>query len=411
MKTTFSVATNFDNSLIDQCVGKPVAEFYGKLNSDFVGGGRSSYLIDKISKSKFEIHVTHCLKNNFGFNYLLNAACLDNTEITKDGQRNIRKLLDWMSEIKVTATTVSNPLLLRIIKKHYPALRVRVSVFAGVDHVQKAKYWEDCGADVICLDSLTVNRDFQALKSLRKNIKIDLELLANNNCLQSCSLSQCHMNLLAHSSQSQHKNKGFVVDHCLLECSKLKMANPVNYIKSDWIRPEDISAYEEIGFNKFKLVERNLPTPVMMERVNAYSARRYDGNLLNLIQPYGQKNNKAQPLTLWKKVKQHVKALHFFRPLLVRVHKLKPLYELAKIKGMRIESQDNEEKIIIDNRKLDGFLNRFKVKNCRDSLCSSCRHCDEYAKSAITINNKFQKECLSLHQKIDDGLVSGKFYL
>lgn len=418
--TTFSVATNFDNNLVDQCIGKSVSEFYGKLTSDFVGGGRSSYLIDNISKRKFQNHVKYCLDRGFGFNYLLNSACLGNTEVTKNGQKNIRNILDWISKINITATTVSNPLLLKIIKKNYSNLRVRVSVFAGVDHVQKAKYWEDLGADVICLDSLTVNRDFKALKSLKQNIKIDLELLANNNCLQSCSLSQCHMNLLGHSSQSKHSNNGFVIDHCILECSKLKIQNPVNYIKSDWIRPEDISCYEELGYHKFKLVERNLPTRVMMERVNAYSDRIYYGNLLNLIQPYGQKIDKKNNTSTKKLISQFIekikvlkKSIVFFRPDLIKVSKLKVLYQLAKLKGMRIENnfhKNTQDDVFIDNKKLDGFINRFKLKSCRDTDCSSCMYCDEIAKKVVKISPQFQSDCLLLHEKIDRGLINGEFF-
>jgi len=50
--------------------------------------------------------------------------------------------------------------------------------------------------------------------------------------------------------------------------------------------PEDLSLYEEMGYDRFKVVERDLPTPVMVSRVRAYAERRYDGNLLDLVQPY-----------------------------------------------------------------------------------------------------------------------------
>ncbi len=165
----FSVATNFDAKLVRALSAFPVAEMYGKLASDIVGGGRSSYMLAPINRFKFASHVKDVRKQGMGFNYLLNASCLDNIETTKDGQKKIRKLLDWVSEIECTAVTATNPLIIRTIKKCYPALRVRVSVFAGVDHIRKAKYWEDLGVDVICLDSLTVNREFETLKSIRKH--------------------------------------------------------------------------------------------------------------------------------------------------------------------------------------------------------------------------------------------------
>ena len=38
-----SVATNFDDGLLDVLSGYPVTEVFGKLPSDAVGGGRASF--------------------------------------------------------------------------------------------------------------------------------------------------------------------------------------------------------------------------------------------------------------------------------------------------------------------------------------------------------------------------------
>ena len=66
----------------------------------------------------------------------------------------------WLCGIGVETVTVSSPFLLRIVKTRYPGLKVRISVFAGVDRVRKAQMWEEMGADGIVLDSLLVNREF-----------------------------------------------------------------------------------------------------------------------------------------------------------------------------------------------------------------------------------------------------------
>jgi len=139
-----SVATNFDSRLIDGIKDYPVASIYGKLPVDFFGGGRSTYMLGKVSKAQLIEHVAYAKKNKIGFNYLLNASCLSNMETTRKGQKELRKILDWLCHIEVSSVTISNPLLLRIIKQNYPQLKVRVSVFAGVDHLQKAKFWEGC---------------------------------------------------------------------------------------------------------------------------------------------------------------------------------------------------------------------------------------------------------------------------
>jgi len=398
-----SVATNFDDALIEGLKAYPVHEVYGKLPRDAVGGGRSSYMLAPLSKRRLAEHVQFARNCGIRFNYLLNAACMDNKEITRQGQRQIRKLLDWISEIGVTAVTVANPLLLKLIKQNYEHLYVRISVFAAIDHVRKAKFWEALGANELCLDSLTVNRDFEALRSLRKSLTCDLELLANNNCLMSCPMSPTHMNLLSISSQAGHASQGFVLDYCMLECSKMKLKDPVNYIRSDWIRPEDLHLYETLGYERFKLVERNLPTPVMLRRVKAYAERHFDGNLLDLIQPYGFKDRQTFNAHRW---------LHrfsfLFKPRKINPLKLRHFVALCQKKGML--SSIEEPPVTIDNRQLDGFLDYWMECNCRNVECSECQYCHTVANRAVHIKPQYQKECLDLHEHLDQDMMTGRMW-
>ncbi|MFQ5847005.1 MAG: peptidase U32, partial [Candidatus Methylomirabilales bacterium] len=133
-----SVATNFEPELIEALNGYPVHELFGKLPVDPLGGGRASYMLSPLTKRGLAAHVREAHRHGIRFNYLLNAACLDNREWTRRGQRQIRTLLDWLVEMGVDAVTVSLPYLLDLIKRSYPQLRVTVGVFAGVDHVEKA---------------------------------------------------------------------------------------------------------------------------------------------------------------------------------------------------------------------------------------------------------------------------------
>ena len=123
-----SVATNFDPELVEQCRDYPVTELFGKLRTDTVGGGRAPYQLAKISRHRLAAHVRHCRDAGFAFNYLLNAACMGNREITRKGQREFNRLLDWIADIGVTAVTVSSPFLLQSIKVRQPQLKVRISV-------------------------------------------------------------------------------------------------------------------------------------------------------------------------------------------------------------------------------------------------------------------------------------------
>jgi collagenase-like PrtC family protease len=128
-----SVATNFDGALVESLRQYPVVELFGKLREDAVGGGRASYQLAPVSRKRLAAHVRQARDAGIGFNYLLNAACLGNREITRAGQAEVEELCGWLVGIGVESVTVSSPYLLRIVKSRFPSLKVRISVFGGVD--------------------------------------------------------------------------------------------------------------------------------------------------------------------------------------------------------------------------------------------------------------------------------------
>jgi len=397
-----SVATNFDNGLLDAISAYPVTEVFGKLASDPVGGGRASFMLPPLSRRRFERHVQVARAKGIGFNYLLNPACLDNREYTRQGQREIEAILEYIESAGVSAVTISLPFLLPIIKKRHPRLKVRVGVYARVDGVAKARFWEDGGADCITLESLSVNRDFKLLAALRKVLKIELQLIVNANCQLFCPLSGQHMVNLSHASQKGHASKGFVIDWCALRCSYDKLKDPVQYLRSEFIRPEDLGLYLDMGYDSFKILERGAPTPVLTRRVKAYAEGRYDGNLLDLIQPFGYKEKSAASFSggLFNKWK------YLFRPRLVRLSKLMKLKELATRRGMLAPLEG--EPVHIDNSKLTGFIPGFKDRDCRSTDCDACGWCASYTRQAVTIDEAYRSELLKLYEEAFGDMYSGE---
>jgi collagenase-like PrtC family protease len=401
-KFGLSVATNFDDGLLDAVSAYPVTEIFGKLSSDPVGGGRASFMLPSLSRRRFEQHVHAARAKGIDFNYLLNPACLDNREYTRQGQREIEAILEYIEGAGVSAVTISLPFLLPIIKKRHPRLKVRVGVYARVDGVAKGRFWEDGGADCITLESLSVNRDFELLAALRKVLKIELQLIVNANCQLFCPLSGQHMVNLSHASQQGHASRGFVIDWCALRCSYDKLKDPVQYLRSEFIRPEDLGLYLDMGYDSFKVLERGAPTPVLTRRVKAYSEGRYDGNLLDLIQPFGYREKRATSLsedllTKWK---------YLFRPRLVRLSKLMKLKQLATRRGMLAPLQG--EPVYIDNGKLTGFIAGFKDRDCRSTDCGACGWCASYTRKAVTIDETYRSELLELYEEAFGDMYSGE---
>lgn len=402
-----SVATNFDPGLIDAMREYPVVELFGKLREDVIGGGRAPYQLVHVSRRRLADHVLHARRAGIGFNYLLNASCLGNREMTRAGQREIEDLLGWLCEIGVSSVTVSSPYLLALVKTRHPALQVRVSVFGGVDRVRKAQMWEEMGADCIVLDSILVNRELAALARIRKAVRCDLELLVNNNCLSGCALSPMHMNALSHAGQRWHENRGFLIDWCFLKCTEMKLRDPVNHIRSEWIRPEDLHVYEELGYDHFKIAERDIPTKILLTRVQAYAERRYDGNLLDLIQPFAFPEADGGDSRSRRGVGWILRFL--LRPGLVNPFRMALLKRLADLRRMT-GPVTGEPPVFIDNRSLDGFLARFRETGCRDVDCAECRWCHEFAERAIRVDEAARVRALEAYDAVFRALHDGSMW-
>jgi collagenase-like PrtC family protease len=401
----FSVATNFRPDLIKALTGYPVSELFGKLPSDSMGGGRASFMLSPLSLRSFRDHVAQAAKAGIGFNYLINPACLDNREYTRRGQAQLERLLATVEQAGVSAVTISLPSLMPTIKRRHPRLKVRVGVYARVDCVAKAKFWEELGADCITLESIAVNRDFPALRAIREGVRLELQLIANSNCLMFCPMSGQHMVNLSHASQKGHASRGFLIDYCALSCSRDKLKDPTHYLRSEFIRPEDLNLYRDLGFDSFKILERGAPTAVLAQRVKAYAEGRFEGNLLDLIQPYGYKGGApgaGSGPKFWRIIR------YFFRPTAVNCRGLLRLKTLAEKRGL-IASPAGDP-VYLDNRKLDGFLAGMQQIDCRTTDCASCGYCATWTKKALRMDEAYRAEMLELYGNAFDEMHSGRLW-
>lgn len=393
-KMKLSVPTNWDIGLIEKIKTDNVDEIYAKLAKDAIGGGRVSFILPQISKKKAADYIKLAHKHGLKFNYLLNSTCLGNIEWSRSGQRDIRKLLDWLCAARVDALTVSMPYLLQLIKKRYPHFKVYISTQAGVSSLKEARYWQDLGADRITLSVHKANRDFKLLKIIRKHLKCEIQLIANLHCLKNCPFWLYHGTSSSHDSQTGAFGNRFIIDYSFIMCSYIRLKDPAEFIRSGWIRPEDTHFYEEAGIDRFKLVNRTMPTYAITRVVDAYVNRRYDGNLLDLFSDPGRTFIMHRPNLLYK-------IRYFLHPFAVN------LFRLIKAKQL-IRQPD----IYINNRSLDGFLEYFlKEDSCGIQPCSVCKHCEDTARKAIrTPDRSALVDLTNKYEKFLEGLVSGKIF-
>lgn len=379
-----SLATNFDNRLIEQVKEYPVYEIYGKMKSDLIGGGRPDNTLKNIDKEVFENHVKKVREEKIRFNYLLNGSCLSNNEQSLEWQKSFINFIMYLRSVGVNALTITNPYILMLVKKYFKDdFKIRVSTFACIDSYNKAKYWEELGADYLCVDFVKVNRDFRTLKNMVDNLKTaKVEILVTNSCLKNCPMIYTHTNALSHAS-NKNNNSNEYEDWGLFYCQKKELENIEEYIKSPWVRPEDIQCYENIGIEHFKITERDFPTEELVRRVKCYAERTFNGNLLDLIQGHGVVKDKE--LSLKRR----------------NVCTRKDVYEeIRRIRGIG-KNRECERHIYIDNRKLDGFIDFFIQGKCNDD-CKKCGYCNKVAQKVIYKNKEVSDYLLELYNKYDD---------
>ncbi len=391
----FSLAANYDPELVPELARYSVEEVYGKFPVDGVSGGRPRYMSGPVSKKSLLEYVRLLSKNGIAFNYLLNGSCLGNHEWTRRWQMNLTSLLDKLGGMGIGRLTVSTPYLLELVKKRFPEFKVKIGIYAQVDTPGRARFWEELGADGITLESFSINRDFRRLCEIRKAVRCELQLIANHLCLPNCPMQPYHQNGFAHASD----NPGLLfIDYCFLRCSRKRLEDPSLFIKSGWIRPEDLDTYGKIGYTRFKLLERDIPSSELLRRAKAYSEKRSTANLAELLLSHGFREPQKKE-SLWA-------LRNFFKPMQASPAKLKGLLDLARQQGMLFPLEENPVRIDSDKIPKD-FLEWFKERDCSSQGCSNCGYCAKIAEKAVSISPEFRSESLSRFSEVEKTLTEG----
>ena len=185
--------------------------------------------------------------------------------------------------------------LLQVLADEAPALAARLEAVPSVNSMldshgkieAQLAYIRDTGFQVpgkIILDR-SLNRDLDALAKLALQVhqhfpEVQLEVLANEGCLPYCPFKLAHDSYIA-LANIEGKDQTHSLN-CDIGCMRLLDEHPHRLLQSPFIRPEDIDLYL-YHVNTIKLCGRTLGPDFLMNAIRAYRARRYDGNLLDLM--------------------------------------------------------------------------------------------------------------------------------
>ena len=131
-----------------------------------------------------------------------------------------------------------------------------------------------------------LNRTPEDLAALSKTVKdfnpaIRIELLANEGCMYQCPFKPSHDAHISLSNTGLVKETTFQMNQTL-GCQAYFNLRPHAFLKSPFIRPEDMSHYQGIA-DGIKLCGRTRGVKFLKRCIRAYLDGSFDGNLLDLM--------------------------------------------------------------------------------------------------------------------------------
>ncbi len=252
--------------------GRPILGYEEETDADYL---KSALLFD----------ISRLRSAGVKLDLLLNANCYGAEAMSVALAKRVNAILSELDEngLLPEIVTTASPFIASEVKKARPAIEVRASVNMRLMTVQAMDYLKDF------FDSYYLGRDVQRNLETVKTVRAwcdthgkKLCILANSGCLRNCPWQTYHDNLVAHSTEAlkQANVKGWSPHLCwtLYKDS----ANFVEFLKSTWIRPEDLYRYEGL-VDVVKLATRQHANPGMV--IGAYERGAFDGNLLDLFEP------------------------------------------------------------------------------------------------------------------------------
>ncbi|MEX2720282.1 MAG: U32 family peptidase [Candidatus Wukongarchaeota archaeon] len=338
-------------SVLNKMLGKKnntrIAEVYGSIPNDVLGTARARERLHDVNREILRKHVEKAHEHDIEVAYANNTSCIGRVKDFDEKFETIIKHFEELYSMEVDSLIIAIPLLIEIVKKHFPDMKIIVSTIAEVNSIKKAKYYHDLGANTIVL-SFNENRNFKLIENIKKSFpRLKLGVLVTEPCIYECHLRQSHFTTQSHESlkKASPLKNSFVCNWPFDRCWKILTKNwPSEFLKSRWIRPEDIVYYETFNVERFKITGRTMPENWLLNTAKAYLNRRYEGNLLDILPVIPGDYRKEGQVTGYK----------------------------------------------LDNRLLDGFIKKF-IKDghkCKHKCMIQCQYCEKYAEKIRKIKAK-----------------------
>jgi len=259
---------------------------YCRRNADFIhevygaeGTFATGRLTHHVDEQELISLISMLKKLDIKFNYLLNSISIK-SYITQ--QERLLKHLNSLKEVGLSELTVSHPHMVKVLSEM--GFKVSTSLVQNVRTIEDKNWAEFFGySRIICSDDL--NRRFSELKNLITNSHLPIEIIVNNMCLPSCPLRHSHYELEAYGGECGWNTELKKAKKQVVLCRSLWRNNPEAFLKSSWIRPEDIGRYLDIGVKYIKIAGRDRCSESLRKTFDYYISGECTGSVFDYLLP------------------------------------------------------------------------------------------------------------------------------
>lgn len=363
---TFKIGTNFDLALLDKIVelnkrypNSLINEVYGSTREMAFVAARPDFRLPDVNNEQLEHYVARCNELGICFNYTFNSINPGSKrELVESRKKAIQDYVQYLWSIGVWRITVANPIVMEIVREVNKEIEFEISTITHVDAVTQIKYLhEQYNIKKVCC-GIHKNRSVNFLKQAAKYCNangIILEILANEFCSNAgkgytthCTYrDSCYIfHSTDHTAEDAQSLNGYPMQHCI----KARDTDPFNWLRTRFVRPQDLHLYNDIGINQFKVSGRTGTTEYIMKVLEAYASESFEGNLLELWKPLDTIYNGKSEVSY-----EHV--------------------------------------VNIETSLLDGFLQKRWFKHpdfdCANELCgTTCTYCERYYRRQLSKNDR-----------------------
>jgi len=257
-------------------------------------------------------YVDKAQSNRIAIRYTLNQSCIGPIQ---DFMQNWESKLKYdileLHNVGIHEWIVTSPLLVELLRGAFPNDFIEVSTIAEVATPDQARRWLGLGVDGVNI-STNINRDFAAINEMAE-MGITVSILANEACLFNCPWRRECYNLSSHNSLRSEELFSF---YPFSRCNNVRMANPVEWIKSRLVLPQWTSRYQQLtGVEWFKVAYRTHPKEVALPILRAYMEQEFSGNLLALWPTVAPLGGTEEPIKSTYISCKRLDELHFFEQI------------------------------------------------------------------------------------------------